>query len=162
MALVTSHVRTIMTNPFKLKPEERVKAWSDFRDSLKNFQEDVQLKMVAEFWKMCPFQNWTIDAEDPKSWPSMWEMLDEGYYCMNSVAYGIESTLRMAGWDPSRLELTMIRHTDMLCGEYFVVKIDGNKILNYSYGEIIPESEIRDKIKCIYSLRYSGRGYKKI
>lgn len=138
-------------NSFKLPPAQRLTAWSEFRDSLPSMSEADQLQAVAEFWQQCPFDRWVIDPQEPKEWLSVWEMLHEGQYCINCVALGIEATLRYSGWDPSRLELVMIREADALGSEYFVVKIDNMIILNYSYGKCVPVHDLDANIEIKYA-----------
>jgi hypothetical protein len=78
---------------------------------------------------------------------------------MNAVAVGIETTLRLAGWDKNRLELVMMKEVDNISAEYFVVKIDGTHILNYSYGKCVPVEEMQGKVEFQYAYRWAGRTY---
>lgn len=148
-------------NSFKLPPSQRLTAWSEFRDSLSSMPEADQLQAVAEFWQHCPFDRWVIDPLEPKEWMSVWEMLYEGQYCINCVAIGIEATLRFSGWDPSRLQLVMIREDDALGSEYFVVKIDNMIVLNYSYGKCVPVHDL-DAIEVKYAYQWKQDKWTKI
>jgi hypothetical protein len=146
-------------NPFKSSPTQRLATWAAFRDSLPNLTEAEQIQQVAEFWAQCPFDRWLLEPSAPETWPSVWEMLYEGTYCMNAVAVGIETTLRLAGWDANRLELVMMKEVDNISAEYFVVKIDGTHILNYSYGKCVPVAETQGKVEFQYAYRWAGRTY---
>lgn len=149
-------------NSFKLSPPQRLTAWSEFRDSLPAMPEAEQLKAVAEFWQRCPFDRWVIDPTEPKEWLTVWEMLYEGQYCINSVAIGIEATLRYSGWAPERLQLAMIKEPDALGSEYFVVKIDNLVVLNYSYGECVPVHILDANIEIKYAYTWKHDKWTKI
>jgi hypothetical protein len=149
-------------NAFKLPEAQRIEAWGNFRDSLPAMPEHEQLVAVAEFWQQCPFDRWVLDPLFPKEWMTVWEMLYAGQYCINGVAMGIEATLRYSGWDPSRLELVMIKEDDALSSEFFVVKIDNKYVLNYSYGQCVPIEDLDTTINFLYAYRWNGKNYAKI
>lgn len=149
-------------NPFNLPPQNRLTIWRQFRCAIQNNPEDEQINKVAEFWGQCPFIGWTIEPTDPASWCSVWEMLFDGRYCLNSTAVAIESTLRFLGFDANRLELSMIRKVDAFRSEYFIVKIDGNQVLNYHDGVSVPVDSLPDGIEQLYSYQWKDNKYTKI
>ena len=75
------------------------------------------------------------DFEDCSEWPSPWEMISKGDWCPYSVAIGMEFTLRLAGWDKSRLTLMVIRDYD-ISAQMMILKIDDDTVLNYSVGMV--------------------------
>ena len=148
-------------NVFMMSPSERLDAWGSFRDSLPSMSEQEQYANVAKFWAQCPFSKWVIHPEDSRNWPTTWELLHDGNYCRNSIAVGMESTLRLSGVAPERLKLVMARHIDDQ-EEFFVVIIDDTHVLNYSYGETVQVEDLVGIVDTTYSYRWKGRNYQRI
>lgn len=144
-----------------MSPEERLSAWGSFRDGLPSLSEQEQLDKVAKFWAQCPFGKWVIHPEDSRDWPTVWELLHDGDYCRNSIAVGIESTLRLSGMNADRLKLVMVKNVEDQ-EEFFVVIIDDNQVLNYSYGETVQVEDIAGLVDTKYSYRWKGRQYQRI
>ena len=148
-----------MNNPFKLSPEDRLTAWFDFRQSIKNKTDQEKINAVAEYWAQCPFVGWIIDPEMPKEWPSVWEILFEGRYCMNTVAKCIADTLMLVDFEESRVALAMISENSHPDVEYMVVIIDNNHILNYSYGNSISINDVQKEISMKFMYQYKDGAY---
>ncbi len=148
-------------NHFMLPSPQRLQTWGQFRDGLKKLDESTQLQDVVKFWSQCPFAKWTLEPEDTKTWPSIWEMLNDGDYCRNAIAIGMEATLRLGGWAPERLKLVMVKnHSDG--DEFFTVIIDDTHVLNYSYGELVTVDDIATGIDTRYAYKWVGRAYKRV
>lgn len=147
-------------NVFMLPSPQRLDSWGSFRDSLVELQELQQLKEVATYWAMCPYSKWTMDPEDPKTWLSVWEMLHEGDYCKNAIGLGIETTLRLSGWAPERLQLAMCKNVHD-GEEFFIVIIDSTHVLNYSCGELVTVDDLALVANTKYSYRWVGRRYER-
>ncbi len=142
-------------NPFILSPKERLADWKGFRESLKALPERDQLDAVARYWALAPLLS-HAHYPDVEKVPTPWEMISEGNWCRNSVAIGMEFTLRLAGWKAERLELQMIRDYD-LSEIIMVLIIDGQSVLNYNYGEIADYPKTRHDITD--SWVFSGKLY---
>jgi hypothetical protein len=115
-------------NPFLVSPRERLSLWKALRSSLATMPEEEQLDAVAKFWAQAPLHKFAYDVEKPETWPSPWEMINDGEWCARSVGIGIEFTLRLGGWNPERIRLHLIRdldRSDMMS----VVEIDRNTTL---------------------------------
>lgn len=143
-------------NPFVLSPQDRLEHWKQFRRSLSNLSHEAQLKSVAEYWALAPLSRMAYDVEQPDTWPTPWEMISEGNWCRNSVAIGMEFTLRLGGIDASRLHLANIRDYD-LSDQTMVVIIDDLKVLNYTYSEVVNYPNTRHDI--VGRWRFSGKFY---
>jgi hypothetical protein len=124
-------------NPFLLPPRLRLGSWKNLRSSLAALDEDAQLQAVVNFWAQAPLLTFAHDPEAPATWPGPWEMIEENHWCRSSVAIGMEFTLRLGGWDPSRLTLRYIRDITM-SDQIFVLDVDGRYFLNYEYGTVVP------------------------
>lgn len=141
-------------------PSERLDEWTTFRDGLPSLSESEQLSQVCRWWGLAPLNKRSLDPQDPKSWMTVWEMLHTGDMCQNSIAIAMESTLRLSGWDASRLALQMVRSEEENA-EFLVVKIDDEYLLNYSYATPVNlDATIRNDITIEFEIQYSGRAYK--
>lgn len=148
-------------NPFMFDSSERLTAWSNFRDSLPENDEEEQIQKVAKYWAQCPFSKWSIHLQDSSNWPTVWEMLYDGDYCRNAIALGMEATLRWSGWDKKRLKLIMVRDVEEQ-EEFFVVQIDDTHYLNYSYGTPTKIEDVAHKVQELYSYSWGTKSYKKL
>ena len=123
-------------NPFILAPQERLLHWKDFRKDLPELPEIEQLSAVAKYWALAPLLKLAHDIEQPQDeWPTPWEMVSAGDWDRNSVAIGMEFTLRLSGWDKDRLQLWMIRDYD-ISEVILILVVDQKFILNYDYSEV--------------------------
>lgn len=130
-------------NPFLLSPDERLVNWKNFRKSIVEFSDEEKFQAVVDYWSRAPLQNIAYDIEDVENFPTPWEMVHAGDWCRNSIAIGMEFTLRMAGIDASRLELRMIIDptiSDMM----LTVVVDNKYILNYDWGNVYTEKLSKD------------------
>lgn len=143
-------------NPFLMDPKSRLGHWKEFRKALTAMSEADQLQAVADYWAKAPLDKIAYDIEDPESIPSAWEMVSDGNWCRNSVAIGMEFTLRLAGWAPERLRLAMLRDYD-ISDQMVVLIIDGIRVLNYSYGLVTDYPATRHDV--VGSWRFSGKFY---
>ena len=146
-------------NPFILSSNERLAHWKQFRKDLCTFSEEEQLIAVAKYWSLAPLSKMSHDMEQPNNCPSPWEMVTDGDWCRNSVAMGMEFTLRLAGWDPNRIQLLMIRDWD-ISEVIMVVNIDDSKVLNYTYGTVVDYPDTRHDV--IGRWRFCGKLYRHV
>lgn len=143
-------------NPFLLDARQRLADWKEFRKALTVLPEAEQLEAVAHYWAKAPLGKLAYDLDDPEGIPSAWEMVSAGEWCANSIAIGMEFTLRLAGWAPERLLLAMIRDYD-ISEMKVVLIIDGNRWLNYSYDQVSDTPTTRHDV--IGHWRFSGKLY---
>ena len=143
-------------NPFLLPILERLKEWKAFRTSLPSLMEDEQLRRVASFWSQAPLSKFAYDPECAESWPTIWEMICENQWCRLSIAIGMEQTLRLAGWNSSRLTLRLINDRDAH-DIFFVVDVDGTKWLNYEFGAVVEKPDTNYYVICNW--QFEGKSY---
>ena len=146
-------------NPFLLGRDERLSDWKALRTSLSQHSEEEQLQMVADYWSRAPLMKRAYDSEVIENWPGPWEMVMAGDWCRDSVAVGMEFTLRLSGWTPDRLSVAMIRDYD-LSDQMLSLKIDNRALLNYSIGEVVTHPTTNHDI--LFEYRFNGRGYSAI
>jgi hypothetical protein len=120
-------------NPFLLAPQARLAAWREFRHAIVDYDERTQLQAVADYWSQAPLNPLGFAIDSP--WPTTWEMLVANSFCRQSIALGMESTLRLLGWSSDRLVLQMINDSTT---SLLVVVVDEQMMLNYAWGKVVP------------------------
>src|SRR6056297_2901495 len=81
--------------------EQRLQAWSDFRNDLETVEDPYQ--SVCDFFQYAPLVNYQADPYDPESWPTPWELIKENIYCpfvkILAICYTLQLTDRFSGVD---------------------------------------------------------------
>lgn len=129
-----------MNSHLSLNPDDRLREWKSFRDSASEISDiREQLLSVQSFWEMKPFMTRSIDIDDPKSWPTPWELIHSGECCPLSKAYLIEQTLILMDSERYTSEsLRLLYVEDRTISEAFMILVYDNKyVLNYQYKDII-------------------------
>jgi len=137
-------------NPFLKSPEDRLKSWKNLRAELLKMNEEDQLTQLIKYWSQCPLSMHSFDWTDPDTWETPWEML---YHCnidRNSIAYLMEQTLIIDGWDENRFKLLMYKDT---LEQILILLIDDSIVLNYDLHNKISiddlKGEYQEKYKCV-------------
>jgi hypothetical protein len=123
-------------NPFLLRTEDRLAHWKNFRKSLPLLDEMTQFTSVAEYWSKAPLVSIAYDSFDATTWPTPWEMIRNNEWCRNSVAIGMENTLRLAGFPSNRMTLTLIIDRDIQ-EILLILIVDRKWVLNYDWGMVL-------------------------
>ena len=142
-------------NPFLLPPAERLADWKRFRTSLVALDAEPQLAAVAAYWAQAPLLSIAYDLDRCHAWPTIWEMIHANAWCRNSVAIGMEATLRLAGL---RADLILrLIHDRSIQAILLLLVIDDHWVLNYDWGSFrrYPETDHYT----ISEWRFTGRGY---
>ena len=144
-------------NPFLLPPTDRLDAWRDFRKSLDGQAEEVQLTMVVEWFAETPISTFVLDFDHPETWPGPWEVMNEGNFCSTAIAYMMQQTLQLVGWDQSRFEFRYIRN-NKIEDQMMVLLIDDKWALNYGYRQVVDFEPERADCLTMVSYRFNARG----
>jgi len=147
-----------MQNHFLLPADSRLEHWKGFRKTLSEMSDDIQkFQAVADYWATAPLLNIAYDPEAPNTWPTIWEMIRTGDWCRNSVAIGMEGTLRLSGIDPKRLMLGLLLDQDVSMMT-MVVQVDTKWLLNYDWGILTKRPKTRHR--WLRRFQWSGRFFK--
>jgi len=122
-------------NPFLQPPDVCLTEWSAFRKGLKDRSEQEQLDSVAAYFAKTPLVKIAYDPDDPTAWPTPWEMIHRNEWDRDSIAVIMDATLRLIGWDTSRL---CIMRVDDRSDLRSVVGVDQKVVLNYDWGSVTP------------------------
>ena len=85
---------------WKLSASDRLARWRDFRKSLATVPVDEAIEQTVQFWRSCPFTPFYLEARQPETWPSPWQLLDENYYCDLAKALGMLYTIQFTQHGP--------------------------------------------------------------
>lgn len=118
--------------------------------------EETQLEAVSDYWSNLPNSKLTIDPENPQSWGTIWEMVRDGQWCQNSIAVGMEATLRLAGWSSDRLQIRHIIDQN-ISEQVMVVRVDARIALNYEFGRVVDYPKTRHRV--LRQWQHNGRSY---
>lgn len=146
-------------NPFVISTTQLLTDWKTIRTGLKSQTEEQQLASVAEFWAQAPLSTMAYDPEALDTYPTPWEMMHANDWCRNSVAVGMEFTLRLGGWTPDRLTIKMIRDYD-ISEQKLVVEVDQKYLLNYEYRSVVPWPTTNYDI--LDAWKFTGRHYERV
>ena len=125
--------------PFLLSPKERVRHWREHRLSYNKNQPDLeQIVKTYKYWQQFPLINHFLDVDDPKNWPTSWELIMGGNLCSACLAYLMEQTLSMSDirWTEDRLNLMYVDNKSKST-LLMVLVIDNKYVVNYSHDSII-------------------------
>lgn len=117
-------------------PEERLTIWRDIRHT-----PSLTLEQLLVNFSKIKQQPRCIDYYTPASWPSVFEIVSEGYFCQSGITLVLTATLHNAGFITSdTISFPVIsNHTNGLTG--LVLEYD-NSIFNAVPGEIISKEEM--------------------
>lgn len=123
---------------FQLRTEDRLRSWREFRSNLDSITLDNALPKIAEFWARAPFVPYNLDINNPDSWPSPWELINENIYCDLAKCLGIIYTIHLTDHGKN-LGIELRVYVDPKTRyEYNLAFIDqGKYILNMIDGEVL-------------------------
>ena len=134
-------------NPFLESPDNRIKLWRSFRKSLTAEQNELnQLINVVEYFSKAPESSLTIDVDNPKSWLTPWELLYQGDFCPNGIAYLMEQTLLYAeggSWTCDRVQLKLVNDYVYSVVKLIVI-VDNKYALNYEHNRVVEWAAVKD------------------
>lgn len=140
-------------NPFMLPEKDRMLSWRELRNLIQPLSDDEKFIEVTRWWAKAPICRYSIDAENCSSWPTPWELLNEGVFCSSGLAYMMAMTLILSGFDKSRISMPYIDDGD---DRRLIVLVDGQIVLNYSYGEVFQLADIRKEFKEFHRITFTG------
>jgi hypothetical protein len=157
--VTAAYLRVKEMNPFLMSPSELMATWKALRAAMHDKAEIDQLQDVAIFWAKAPLSTMAYDPEILDTYPTPWEMLAENDWCRNSIAIGMDFTLRLGGWPPERMAIHMIRDYD-ISDQKLVLVVDGNFYLNYETMSVLTIPETNHDIMARWS--FKGRKYHRL
>lgn len=127
---------------------ERLHLWKTLRYDINDKPLEIQMKMVAEFFSKMPFGARTIDYYSPESWPTPWEILFHGSFCVSSISLMMFYTFELLH-TTHLIELYLVEDEDV----YLLPVIDKKFILNYELGTVNNYSDIQEEFNILQIYR---------
>ena len=153
-----------LRNLWLRSPDERLTSWREFRIELQSHYDLYKadgtesdtvilldcLKAVSTWWEQAPIVSVAMDPFDTESWPSVWEILDQGECCKYSRGLAMAYNLHYMNTD---VNVTLDRVRDHIThDEYMIANYDGQYALNSQQAQIInlqnvESLEVRESIQ---------------
>ena len=130
---------------FQLSKKEQILKWREFRLEISKMNEIDQINLVVNYWSKAPTITFAIDWFE-RQFPTPWEIINEGYYDLNYIAFLMKETLTNSGWEESRIKMCYIK-TKENDYEGMVLIIDNKYLLNYSYMEVLNYDDYKDTFR---------------
>ena len=135
-----------------LSPSSRLEDWKNFRKSLTDdLAEEEILNRLAKYWTTVPVVRFYLDFDNPDTWPTPWELINDGEFCSTGIAYLMFKTLDLAPTEKfkkSEMKLYWIKDLEIedLC---MVLVVNSKYVLNYYYGEVKDWDELQKHCQII-------------
>lgn len=137
---------------WKLRSDERLVRWRDFRNSLSGLSLEQALQSTQEFWRSAPFSPYYLDAEQPLTWPDPWQLITENYYCDIAKALGIIYTIALSDHGKN-LDIALSIYQDPATRHTYNLAIfdQGKYVINLFADEIVNKASINKSFKLIFN-----------
>jgi hypothetical protein len=132
---------------WKLKPDDRLDRWKQFRKRLGTLPLESALAECVDFWQKAPFTPYYLEHADQTNWPDPWQLVYENYYCDLAKALGIVYTLHLSEHG-TNLEMSIRVYQDTASrGQYNLAWIDqGKYVLNLSHDEVVNTQHLQQHL----------------
>jgi hypothetical protein len=117
-----------VTNIFILDYQTRLRAWSNLRKSLENFDEGRRCIETDFFWQNVPLVNHYLHTDFINDWPNPWQLIHDNTFCYYGRALGMIYTLLLLG----NKDIELVDAKDDNNNEVVLVLVNNAKyVLNY-------------------------------
>ena len=111
--------------------DERITKWRFLRDTLKLKSNEECIELVVDFISTITFSNRTIDYYTPSNWPTPWDILHNGLFCVNGISLLAYHTLKLA--NVNNVEMILIE----FAGDVFLLPLlDDKYLINFTPGSL--------------------------
>ena len=146
---------------WNLKPDERLRHWQDFRQSINKQSFTEALHTTQHLWCYAPYVAHYLTTDHIEEWPGPWELIYENYYCDLANALGIVYTLYLSN---HKTDLEIQIFSDVTTKEQInaVVVQGGKYVLNYIHDEIVNKEQMPQNLKLIRKISIADLGLDKL
>jgi hypothetical protein len=110
--------------------KERLHIWRELRQKQHNSLEDLLLD-----FSNIKLESRYLDYYTPKSWPTPFEIVSEGYFCQSGVTLILTATLIYKNF-LSEHEILLPVISNNVSGNTGLVVLNNNQVYNFNQGEI--------------------------
>lgn len=131
---------------WKLKADDRVVHWRDFRKTIGALPLEKSLEEAAKFWHTCPFVPYYLDPDRPENWPDPWTLIYDNTFCDLAKALGIIYTMSLT--DHKNLDPEIRIYDDKKTGLRYNLACfcKGKYILNLIDSEVVNIEKLDDNL----------------
>lgn len=119
--------------------EQRLQSWRNLRHSA----HIASPQDVVDYFSTAPLKPRYIDFYTPESWPSVFEIVQEGMFCYSGVCLVLASTLwyfKLINQETLRFDV-ISNHTS---GDTGLVLVDNARCYNFLPGEIVTAQHLEE------------------
>lgn len=129
--------------------DERLLLWKKFRLDIQGKQLEERLECISKFYANMPYGGRSVDYYTPKNWPTPWEILYHGSFCVSSISLLIFYTFVLVDND-TKADIYLIEDNT---GVYLVPVINDTFVLNFIPGVVSIYQDIKDcfSVKQVFS-----------
>ena len=133
------------------KYEDRLAAWSDFRNTLETTDNPYQ--DVIDFYQRAPLVSIHTDPFDQAQWPTPWELIQENQYCefarVLGYCFSLQLTERFSG---ANFEIHIVTSKEK--SYLYLLIIDSKIVLGYDETKPVSYLDIQSDLESqvIYSM----------
>lgn len=136
--------------------DQRLRLWKNLRNNIEQLTLEEKLKEIAAFCFDMPIGARSLDYYNTSNWPTPWEILFHGLFCLSSISLLMYYTIELLS-DNINIELLLVDDNDNL---YLLPLINNQYVLNYELGVVSNFPEVKNVLKILK--RYSSEQIKKI
>lgn len=136
---------------FNKKYEDRLAAWSDFRNTLETTDNPYQ--DVIDFYQRAPLVSIHTDPFDQAQWPTPWELIQENQYCEFARVLGYCFSLQLTErFSEANFEIHIVTSKEK--SYLYLLIIDSKIVLGYDETKPVSYLDIQSDLESqvIYSM----------
>lgn len=133
---------------WNLRPDERLRFWREFRESIDQKSLDQAIEDVNHLWSYAPMVNHYLTTDQIDEWPNPWELLYENHYCDLAKSLGIVYTLYLTKFKPN-IEIRIYNEPSTKEQYNLVYVDDGKYVLNYIHDEIVNKTQLPSSLHLV-------------
>jgi hypothetical protein len=138
-----------LRNLWLRSPDERLASWREFRIELQSHYDLYEsngtesdnsillvcLQNISTWWEQAPLVSVAMDPFNPDSWPTVWEILDQGECCKYSRGLAMAYNIHYLDKD---VNVTLARVRDHVNNdEYMIATYGGRYALNTLHAQVV-------------------------
>ena len=120
--------------------------WRQLRLKVKNNFSEKNLQEVIDWWKQLDYHAQGFDYDNPKTWPDVWEYINEEFYTNSGNGLGCFYTIHHSNSNKNP-ELLLVH--DLLHGDIYLICVVDGYVLNRRSGKLEKYEDVKDDLNVI-------------
>jgi hypothetical protein len=118
--------------------QDRLEIWRQLRQ-----RSDLTLEHLLERFSQIPVQSRYIDFYTPDSWPSVFDIVAQGFFCQSGITLVLASTMHYAGFITSEQVAFPVISNSINSNTGLVLRID-HQVYNLIPGSVANVSDLKN------------------